>query len=322
MHILISEKSGILNIVPDESYDSENITGIRFWCDYSAGNSIKIRELARPSYCAELMTFRLNQDDKLAFSERKMPYTLIFVFGSSVTLYLAHDAKMEMHDRASNLFYSLGNAHTIQFRRERDYILILIHYTKNFVSSNLEESAQDIRQNWEYQSPVFYYSKSKIVTWSMMEFLSMLLLPSKAVWNEDFISTEIARAILLDFLHEENTVFQPGGLRSEDLITFYQQRDRVVKVATTSSSISKILLKAEIRNIPLFRKRLNQLYDLNVRDFILETKMARAMTLLKDPTLSIKEIAFQAGFSNSLYFSRVFTQFFGSPPKTYHSKNE
>lgn len=322
MPILISEKSGLFELLPEEASLANNISGMKFWSFKNGGKLIKIRKLEKQSYCAELMTFHFNNDDKIIFPEKPQPYTLIFVFGNSITLYLPPDYKRELHDRASNLFYSPELSYKIQFKKEQDYLLIFIHYSNTFVSSNLEEQAQDIRLKWENQPPVLYYSKSRIVTWSMMEYLSMLLLSSTAISDDEILCNELARVILMDFLLESGTSFQPRNLKSENLISFYQERDRVVEAATTSSSTLKILSTSQIRNVPLFRKRLNQLYDLNIREFITETKMAKAISLLKDPTLSIKEIATKTGFSNSLYFSRVFSHFFGTPPKTYHSKGD
>lgn len=321
MPILISEKSGLFELLPEEPSPVKNMSGMKFWSFKNAGKFIKIRKLENQSYCAELMTFHFNNDDKIIFPEKPQPYTLIFVFGNSITLYLPSGYKRELHDRASNLFYSPETPYKIQFKKEQDYLLIFIHYSNTFVSSNLEEQAQDIRLKWENQPPNLYYSKSRIVTWGMMEYLSMLLLSSTVISDDEILCNELARVILMDFLLESDISFQPGNLRSENLITFYQERDRAVEAATTSSSISKILSISQIRNVPLFRKRLNQLYNLNIREFITETKMAKAITLLKDSTLSIKEVASQTGFSNSLYFSRVFSHFFHMPPKAYRSRS-
>jgi AraC-like DNA-binding protein len=86
--------------------------------------------------------------------------------------------------------------------------------------------------------------------------------------------------------------------------------------------VSKLLQAAGIRNIPQFRKKMNQLYHLNIREFITEIRMTCAMNLLKDPTLSIKEIAGLSGFKSAFYFSRVFTNYFGMAPKYFRDSLE
>ena len=50
--------------------------------------------------------------------------------------------------------------------------------------------------------------------------------------------------------------------------------------------------------------------------WLLETRLDRARTLLRETTLSVKEVAYAVGISDPLYFSRIFTRHFKSPPRT------
>jgi AraC-like DNA-binding protein len=190
-----------------------------------------------------------------------------------------------------------------------------MHYSRDFVRLNLEDSAQAIRDRWELQAPVFYFSRAVISKRETMEQLSMLLLSGAEAWEEDFILHELARILLLSFLKEGEHVFQPSHLRAGDFETFYRERDALVALSSEVAPVSSLLGLAGIRHVPLFRKRLHQLYDINIRGFITEVRMARAMSLLRDPVLSVKEIAYMTGFASAFYFSRVFSHYFGFPPK-------
>jgi AraC family transcriptional regulator of arabinose operon len=48
--------------------------------------------------------------------------------------------------------------------------------------------------------------------------------------------------------------------------------------------------------------------------WLLEIRLERAHTLLRETSLSIKEVAYAVGISDPLYFSRLFTRRFKSPP--------
>tara|TARA_R110002050_G_scaffold261610_2_gene401814 strand:- start:1473 stop:2075 length:603 start_codon:yes stop_codon:yes gene_type:complete len=80
-----------------------------------------------------------------------------------------------------------------------------------------------------------------------------------------------------------------------------------------TESISKNLTVKEYANqLHLTVEKLNELckesYGQNPKKIILEKKMTEAKRLLHFTDLSVKEIAFQLGFEDSSYFSRIFKQ--------------
>ena len=223
-----------------------------------------------------------------------------------------------MHDRASQLFYSKELTCRIRFQKDRSYTLIFIHFSKSFFISQLGEGIGDIRMLKENEFPVFQYSRSKIVNRNTMELLSLILF-SKNDSTDDLLKDEAARAILLDFLNKDDNSFHPRNLKADDLIVFYPERDRIVNASFTRGSVSRLIKISDIHNVGFFRKKIKQLYNLNIREFITETRMAFALELLKDQGLSIKEIAHKTGFPNASYFSRVFSHYSGQSPRIFRS---
>lgn len=55
-------------------------------------------------------------------------------------------------------------------------------------------------------------------------------------------------------------------------------------------------------------------FGLSPKQYLLKLRMNRALELLTENTLSVKEISFACGFSDEKYFSRVFRQKYGYPP--------
>lgn len=60
-------------------------------------------------------------------------------------------------------------------------------------------------------------------------------------------------------------------------------------------------------------------YGVTVNSYITEKKLERALALLSDDKKSISDIAFECGFSDQSYFSKVFSKQFGYPPSEYRA---
>ena len=314
---LLSERSGPLQFTEIPGIEGVGNDRRNFQCD--TGGKIGMQMISRPAFEAGLFNIRLNSEEKIVFSEIPHPYTIIFVFGYSITLYLSSSLKKEIHDRGAHLFYSRSASYEIRFQKDRNYLVISVQYATAFVRQNLEETAQAIRRLWEINAPIFYFSRARITDRETLELLSALLLPAAA--EPGIMPDEIARVILTGFLQESNHSFQPAHLRAKHFETFYKERDDLTTQALKILPASKLLQQAGIRQVPQFRKKMNQLYHLNIREYITEIRMVCAMNLLKDPTLSIKEIAAMSGFKTAFYFSRVFTNYFGAAPKFFRPKN-
>ncbi|MDB9782538.1 ATP-binding protein [Winogradskyella sp.] len=65
--------------------------------------------------------------------------------------------------------------------------------------------------------------------------------------------------------------------------------------------------------------KLKNLVDLSPQDFVIHTKLKHAKHLLIKGDCSIKEVAYQSGFSNPKYFSTSFKKFYGMTPSGFLS---
>lgn len=80
-------------------------------------------------------------------------------------------------------------------------------------------------------------------------------------------------------------------------------------------SIAKLAYVSKSNFFKMFRDELGT----SPNDFILQERITRAKELLASQT-SIKETAFQTGFSDTNYFTRVFKQLEGVTPKSYQDR--
>ncbi|PPK86149.1 signal transduction histidine kinase [Neolewinella xylanilytica] len=71
----------------------------------------------------------------------------------------------------------------------------------------------------------------------------------------------------------------------------------------------------------LLYKKIKSLTDRSVTDFVNFFKLEKARHLLAAERMTIAEIAYQCGFSDPKYFSRVFRKAYGYPPSEYLQRN-
>lgn len=85
------------------------------------------------------------------------------------------------------------------------------------------------------------------------------------------------------------------------------------KIQDTNFSVHDLCEGIGMSRTSLYMK-LKNLIDLSPQDFIIHTKLKHAKKLLIQGGLSIKEVAYQSGFSNPKYFSTSFKKFYGMSP--------
>lgn len=84
-------------------------------------------------------------------------------------------------------------------------------------------------------------------------------------------------------------------------------------------SVEDICKNIGISRVQLYRK-VKALLNINVNDYILNTRLQKAKYLLQHEESTISEIAYNVGFSSPAYFSTVFKSKFGVTPKAFKEK--
>ena len=70
----------------------------------------------------------------------------------------------------------------------------------------------------------------------------------------------------------------------------------------------------------LLYKKIRAITDLNITDFINSFKLRKAVELIRENKQPIADIAFNVGFNDPKYFSRIFRKFYGMSPSEFHSQ--
>lgn len=69
-------------------------------------------------------------------------------------------------------------------------------------------------------------------------------------------------------------------------------------------------------------EKIKRITGLTLNDFILQIKLRKCASLLKDKNLTISEIAWMSGFSSSSYMGKCFKEHFGMTPLQYRNKED
>ena len=77
------------------------------------------------------------------------------------------------------------------------------------------------------------------------------------------------------------------------------------------------LAAALVMSPTTLRRTFHDTFGCSPMNYLQQLRIKKSMLLLVDPTKSISEIAFEVGFNDSGYFSRVFKQESGMPPKEF-----
>ena len=83
--------------------------------------------------------------------------------------------------------------------------------------------------------------------------------------------------------------------------------------------VSKLCRLMAMSRTQLHRK-LTALTGMSANRFIRSIRLNKARELLRNPNLSITEVAFDCGFSTLNYFSRAFSDMFGMSPTEYRER--
>ena len=62
------------------------------------------------------------------------------------------------------------------------------------------------------------------------------------------------------------------------------------------------------------RRRLNALTNKTVSQFIRETRLRKALEMLRNEEVNVTEVSYKVGFSSPAYFNTCFHELFGYPP--------
>ncbi|MBT9188331.1 hybrid sensor histidine kinase/response regulator transcription factor [Zobellia russellii] len=126
-----------------------------------------------------------------------------------------------------------------------------------------------------------------------------------------------SRHRLIKKYQKEELFVEPSSSVDQYLIKVNEVID--AHLENSDFSIDYLCDELAIGRSQLYRK-IQALTGKTIIEYINTYKLSKAMPMLQEGNLSIKEIAFKVGYNDNRYFSRIFKKEFGHPPSHYVSK--
>ncbi len=137
--------------------------------------------------------------------------------------------------------------------------------------------------------------------------------------NNDLLELKIRELILL--LIQSNSI---NNIR-ELIADLYSSKAVTINEVVELHLFSNLKLDqlAKLSNLSLssFKREFKKEYNNSPTNYINTRRLEKAKEFLTLTTLTIREIAFEVGFQDSLYFTRLFKNKVGIPPSKYRSRN-
>ena len=122
------------------------------------------------------------------------------------------------------------------------------------------------------------------------------------------IFTELVMFISSEINRNEN--ISDEALMLKNYIDLHTEENISIK------TLSKLIFKSESQTIRIFKNNFN----MTPYDYLLNSKINRAKTIILNTNLPIKEIAYRLGFSDEHYFSNIFRKKTGACPTEYRQQ--
>ena len=311
----ISERFGPLAFEETSMTHLKGPNNFPFYNSSGGSGSIQVRTQSSSSVHTYLIEINATENDLLRiFTLSTVKNMLIFVFLNSSQIYLTGSKKKLFHDRSCNLATDTFDFFGCSIQKGHKYVIILICFTWHFLEQHTEIWIGPKIFHNIY--PSFYYTRQAVINKEALDLLSIICFDDSDTGSGNLLLEEISGSLLKWLIEPcSSRIFQPGNLSIDEAEFFYKQKNNLLLHKHKNISYSVLLQQTGINDPYSFRRKMKQLYGLNIRDFVTESRLADAVSLLREGTLSIKEIAYKSGFVNAAYFSRVFTNYFGISPK-------
>lgn len=159
------------------------------------------------------------------------------------------------------------------------------------------------------ESPCFHIDNTEIIIKSILDVYNS---NGNNVYNEAEMSGNLYRC--LSYIIRENRAHNDRHHRSTDYIALSIRY--IEHNYSRPISISDIAASAGISRSHLYRLFMQEL-EITPNEYLVQYRISNACKLLHDSNINISETAYSSGFSDPLYFSRVFKRIKGVTPSMY-----
>jgi AraC family transcriptional regulator len=198
-----------------------------------------------------------------------------------------------------------GEDHFLQIQIEPDFLNQVAQQTGEFDQSSVELIPKFREQNSQIEQ-IIMMLYSEIHRGSSLG--SKLYIES--------LSNALAIALLRDYsVKKTNFSLHSGGLSDSKLLLVTDYINDNIATEIKLSDLANLAGISQFHFSRLFKKSLG----VSPWEYVIQQRVERAKSLLKNPELSVTEIALSSGFNSHSHFGKYFRRFTGFTPKQYRA---
>lgn len=182
------------------------------------------------------------------------------------------------------------------------------------INLNFESPKVDETSSWDISLEEYYLFNTPSLASATNNIMRIAMDDNS---HKDVMADFALKELLIRLMQTQGrNLVEKNLLKSKSRIAFVV--DYIKKNLHLKLSVDKIAKMAYVSKSNFF-KMFKQELGISPNEYILHERINRAKALLNQQE-SIKEVAYQTGFSDTNYFTRVFRQMEGITPKIYQSK--
>ncbi|WP_300672195.1 AraC family transcriptional regulator [Soonwooa sp.] len=178
---------------------------------------------------------------------------------------------------------------------------------------NLNEAKVDESSSWKLQNQEYYLFNTASLTSATNNIMRIAMDDNT---HKDLMADFALKELLIRLMQTQaSTMIQSQLSKNQSRLGFVV--DYIKKNLHQKLNIDQMAKMAYVSKSNFFKMFKEEL-GISPNDFILKERINLAKDLLKGQS-SIKEVAFQTGFTDTNYFTRVFKQYAGTTPKSFQN---
>ena len=185
----------------------------------------------------------------------------------------------------------------------------------DFLNETYPRHADD-SQEWKLNFNQYHFYNNRELANVMNKLISISMEDDLA---KDALADLTLKSLLIRVIQTQNMALAEDGLPANN--RFATVVEYIREHLAEKIGIDMLCRKACMSKSGFFRL-FKETFGLSPTEFIIRERISLAKRLLVDPSVSVTEVCFRAGFNNLHYFSRLFKTLEGMTPTAYRQQRE
>jgi len=228
-----------------------------------------------------------------------------------------------VHERGLHLHYAPAIDTVLKLQAEETYSHLSIHYAAEHLLP-LQSSfprLRDFLARIGQGQPVIYNPSYCVADSKILSLVDFILNSHYTGHLQTTYFSMLAKDILLEALLriEEMSAVKHIAIGEEEVRRIYQAKEILLRDIQLPFSLSRLVTETGLNSFRLTRE-FKAIYGMGMKEFLLETRMKRAMRILSETDTPVVTVSKNSGYATPQSFSLAFKNYFGCTPGSVHRR--